>query len=221
MNDRLVEIFRSAPKMLVGVTRVAEEVPLPVVDLRWALSLVMPLSHAIIDTIDDKPTKLYKHHYKEVNSLLDQTALRLSLELQERGNKVLPIPASQIIDWTVPRGDVDHRLVAQAAGIGWIGRHGLLVTPEYGARQRLITILCKDNPSIPDEFLTKRELPAEKCGKCRACVGRCPGEAIGEESGDFNVQACHEVCADFSKRLVGVRICGVCIKQCRPKKRKS
>ena len=221
MTRKLCGIFEKAPKMLVGVTYVAEEVPLPVTTLRWAISIAMPLSHAIIETIDTAPTKLYKHHYKEVNSLLDQLSLEISLTLQEEGLSTLPIPASQIIDWSVPRGDVDHRQVARAAGLGWIGRHGLLVTPEYGARQRLTTVLCLEKPDIPPQYLTNRKLPKDDCGNCRACQGKCPGNAIGEEAEQLDVNACHEVCADFSKRLVGVRICGICIKQCRPKKMKS
>ena len=217
MTEKLHSILAAAPKVLLGITHVTEDISLPLAKLRWAISIVMPLSHAIIETIDEAPTKLYKHHYRQVNSLLDQLALQLSLALQEDGMQTLPIPASQIIDWSVPRGDIDHRRVAQQAGLGWIGRHGLLVTPEYGARQRLVTVLCDEEPELPQSLLTTRELPEDGCGKCRACVGKCPGKAIGDSPEQLKVKACHEVCADFSKRLVGVRICGICIKQCRPK----
>ena len=221
MNEKLTKIFSAAPKVLLGITHVPENISLPVADLRWAISIAIPLSQTIIETIDKAPSKLYKHHYRQVNSLLDQMALAISLTLQEDGMQTLPIPASQIVDWSVPRGDIDHRRVAMKAGLGWIGRHGLLVTPEYGARQRLITILCHEKPELPPALLTTRELPKDGCGKCRACISKCPGKAISDTPEQLNVKACHEVCADFSKRLVGVRICGICIKQCRPKARPS
>jgi epoxyqueuosine reductase QueG len=105
------------------------------------ISLGVRLLDAVIDEIKDKPTTLYFHHYKQVNFFLDRGALLLAFEIQNRGYKSLPIPASQIIDWEKQQSHVSHKKVGYFAGLGWIGRNNLLVNPTVGSRYRLATLL--------------------------------------------------------------------------------
>ena len=44
-----------------------------------AVSIVVRLSDAIIDEIEDKPTHTYFNHYRSVNSFIDHCLLRLGL----------------------------------------------------------------------------------------------------------------------------------------------
>ena len=67
------------------------------------------------------------------------------------------------------------------AGLGELGRLGLLLTPEFGARQRLCKVLT-DLPLVPDrpiDFGMQRF-----CEMCLACAHVCPAQAIprGERS---------------------------------------
>jgi len=73
------------------------------------------------------------------------------------------------------RGEISHKAVAMAAGLGWMGKSMLLVTREFGPRVSLITLL------------TDMPLPAGKsikngCGSCVKCVGACPIGAISGTS---------------------------------------
>jgi ferredoxin len=68
-------------------------------------------------------------------------------------------------------GEVSHKAAAKTAGIGWIGKSTLLVTPEYGPRVCLATVLT-DMP-LPAATPMKN-----KCGSCRMCVGACPLGAL-------------------------------------------
>jgi epoxyqueuosine reductase QueG len=52
----------------------------------------------------------------------------------------LPIPANQYYDIEKGLGEISHRHVAMAAGIGRLGRGGFLVTPQYGGAVQLITV---------------------------------------------------------------------------------
>jgi len=61
------------------------------------------------------------------------------------------------------------------AGLGELGRNGLLITPQYGPRVRLCKILT-DLPLEPDkpiEFGVK-----EFCKKCKLCAENCEVDAI-------------------------------------------
>lgn len=175
----------------------------------WAISLAKRLLDPVIEDIKDRPTLLYFHHYRQLNIFLDRGAFLLSSHIQDRGFNALPIPASQLIDWEKHRSHVSHKKVGQLAGLGWIGRNDLLVSPELGSRHRLVTILT-DMPLEPDETLERN------CGKCMACLATCPAQAIKRDKDDFDHWACFDKLEEF-RRQGGVRqhICGVCVKACK------
>ncbi len=65
--------------------------------------------------------------------------------------------------------------LAIRAGLGEYGRHGLLITPEYGPRVRLGKIFT-DMPLAHDRPV--RFGVKETCEMCRACTQACPARAI-------------------------------------------
>ncbi len=71
-------------------------------------------------------------------------------------------------------GPVSERFFAAACGLGWIGRHGLLLRPRLGSYCFLASIL------------TTLELPTDtpmpnRCGSCRRCLEACPTQALNGE----------------------------------------
>ena len=167
------------------------------------------LQQAVLEAIDQEPTPLYCHHYRQVNYQLDTLALRVADELQADGWSAVAVPASQIIQREPMQGHVSHKLLAWAAGVGHIGRNNLLVHPAFGAQVRYVSVLtdCPLEPGQPR--------PAD-CGACRACIDRCPAGAIGETAKDFNLDACYGKLGDFTRlSYIGQHICGVCVKACR------
>lgn len=222
--ENLTSLLLSRPGLLAGTTRLPSaddggpELPPEAAGLTNALSMALPLSPAVIEGCVDGPTLLYKHHYAQVNGALDALALRAAALLEADGCPALPLPASQIVAWDPPRGHLDHRQVAALAGLGHLGRHGLLVTRRHGARVRLVTVLCRDLPELPDEV---RPLPVARdgdpCGTCSRCRDACPAGAVGRRRTDFNLTACAELCHRNSREKTGVRICGVCVRACRPR----
>ena len=180
-----------------------------------AISLGKGLNDPVLDDIDDHPTPLYFHHYRQTNAFLDRGALLLADHIQKMGFAALPIAASQIIDWEGQRAHVSHKHVGRAAGLGWFGRNNLLVNPELGSRFRLVTVLT-DVPLEPDTPL------GDGCATCRACISTCPAGAIKERRDDFDHKACFEKLREFQKlRLVSQFICGVCVKACKGPKGKT
>lgn len=76
-------------------------------------------------------------------------------------------------------GPVLYTRLAMKAGLGWGGRHGMLITPEFGPRQRISAIFT----SIADLPMTDRrehEWIREFCSTCGNCVRKCPAGAILE-----------------------------------------
>lgn len=187
-------------------------------DYKVAIAIAVKLPNTVFEQLPNAPTPLYAQVYLNANALLDQIALRLSSHIEELGFNALPIPASQPLDMTEFRSHLSSKAVANAAGLGWQGKSLLIVTPEYGPRVRLVTVLT-DMALTPDKPLKNR------CGACTCCTEACVAQAIRNVSTEFHYASREEAldfnkCADklvneFSKREnIGKPICGICIKVC-------
>lgn len=105
-------------------------------------------------------------------------------------------------------------VVARDAGLGEIGRNGLLITREYGPRVRL-GIVTTDMPLIAD---TRNDFGiVEFCTECGKCARNCPGQAIakgkqislaGEKRWVINTEECYK-----RWRCLGTD-CGICLASC-------
>jgi len=107
---------------------------------------------------------------------LDEMALDLANFLEDLDYVSLPIPANQYYYQEKGVGEISHRHVAMAAGLGRLGRGGFLVTPQYGGAVQLITILTTA-PLLPDPML--EEDPCQGCPQ--PCVSICPVQALRKD----------------------------------------
>ncbi|MEM3389743.1 MAG: 4Fe-4S double cluster binding domain-containing protein [Thermoproteota archaeon] len=156
----------------------------------------------------------YKALYNTVNSKLDQIAFTLAKYIQDKGYLAYPVPASQIIDQNKLIGVISHKLVANLAGLGWIGKNCLLITPKYGPRVRLASILT----NMPLYTGTPVE---NRCGECNMCVQACPAKAFTgvpfrpEEPREkrFNAQLCYKYQREREAKM-GDSLCGMCVYIC-------
>jgi len=117
--------------------------------------------------------------------------------------------ALQVVDWQNQKGHISHRHVGAIAGIGWIGRSNLLVSPVFGAQARYNTVLT-------DMPLTAGKRLEQACRDCTACVALCPAGAINEDATFFDHKGCYEMLGRFRKeRNIGHHICGICVSACK------
>ena len=173
-----------------------------------AICIGARISGEILEEIVDRPTRLYFYHYRMVNMLLDQAALKISRHIENKGFAAVPIPSTQVLDWEKQTAHLSHRRLGYLAGLGWIGRNNLLVNKGLGSQFRLVTVLT-DMPLKVDE-------PSkDSCGSCKVCVVKCPAGAIKEDAAGFDGTKCYEKLREFQKqRQIDQYVCGVCVNVC-------
>ncbi len=162
-----------------------------------------------------------------VDRKLNEDTLHLLVKLQKRavrflkarGHRTLAIPP----DSDRKKGTFistlyslfNHKMAATSAGLGWIGKNGLLISRAHGPRLSLATVLT-DAPLRPDA-------PIEHClcGECVLCIEHCPSRAITGETwsrtSPFVELVRLEECRSHktSKRqTAGKPNCGLCINIC-------
>jgi epoxyqueuosine reductase len=185
-----------------------------------AISVGIGLFHPIVDQLPRRADRAvatsYKHHcYDLINVRLDHITSRLSSVLQSAGHRVFPVPASMPVDDVRICAVFSHKLAAHMAGLGWIGKSCLLVTPEAGPRVRWASVLT-DAPLEP----TGGPMD-EQCGSCRQCVEVCPVHAFTGEAfrpNDprevrFDAQKCDQYFDDMH-RTQSWAVCGMCLYVC-------
>lgn len=183
------------------------------------------------------PTDLIFQEFGVIYDNVIILALEMSLEKinkapsQETINMVfgtydeLGIAANKIAEFLREQGfaaQADHPLgglvlfppLAQKAGIGWVGKHGLLITPEFGPRVRLAAVYTSIQ-NLP--FVEKNDHGwiDEYCKMCGICVKQCPPDAILEEAVTHHTgritNITQQTCFEYFTQFYG---CSVCVKVC-------
>jgi epoxyqueuosine reductase QueG len=182
-------------------------------DLPVAISLLMRVDPLVVRGLRHGPTEDYCDEYARLNGALDDATTTLVDALKVHGH------AAERVAATV-KGAANgarlfpHKTAATSAGLGWIGKTALFVSPRFGPAVRLATVF------------TDLELPAGDaitegaCGACVACVEACPagcGRDVAWRAGMprdelFDATACRHHMEQYDQAKA--QICGICIAAC-------
>jgi epoxyqueuosine reductase QueG len=139
----------------------------------------------ILDELSPERQRLsYKHHmYAHLNTCNTLTGYDLARFLEERGYK------AYIIQPTIPyhahefRSVMSHRHAAVLSGLGIFGKSNLVLTKEFGPRQRFCSVLTEAE-LVPDPCAHHQHWNRadQECKQpCGICIQVCPvgKEAVG------------------------------------------
>ena len=118
-----------------------------------------------------------------MNSHLDFLSYTLGRFLEDRGYRAVPITASNIWRYREYKGltstfapDMSHIYASVAAGLTEMGYSGIAMSPEYGPRNRFVSIIT-DAPLVPDPLLPGNTV----CDRCGMCIKHCVIDAFRQE----------------------------------------
>jgi epoxyqueuosine reductase len=115
-----------------------------------------------------------------------------------------------------------QKTAATLAGLGWVGRNGMLVSPAFGPRLEMATVLAAEGPAPGDPIVQSQ------CGKCALCIEACPSGALkgGMWSPGCGRDALLDAfeCDDWRRSHIAAlgrkHACGMCAVACPVGKRK-
>jgi epoxyqueuosine reductase QueG len=139
----------------------------------YGISIAVELNPEIVKIIGNGPSIEYYDEYRKKNDFLNQLANNCSEFLKTKGFNALAKTQQIVIsDEKTKRTKLPHKTVATKAGLGWIGKCALLITPEYGSAIRITSVLTNANLDVATPVI------GSKCGECVECENICPAGAV-------------------------------------------
>lgn len=219
IKEELVKVARQQGVDLVGVAPVARLAGAPAghrpTDLMPTARSVIVMAKRLLREALTNQSRLtfYLPQIERSFQVLDRAALEVALFLEDQGGRALPVPAdSPYTEWDAERmhgaGELSHKHAAVAAGLGIMGKNTLLVTPQYGNRVHLVSVIT--DLAIEPDPLCEKQLCLEGC---RRCIEACPAKAI-QEDGTVSQKRCREIIGKTLDRGFFVYACRECRRVC-------
>lgn len=126
-----------------------------------------------------------KDEFLRKESLADRLADHIESYLRQKGYSAYSqsednVSLTGFYDEKAKNTPLPHKTIALLAGLGWIGKNNLLISPEFGSAFCICTVLT-DAP-----LKTILHNPAKpRCGSCSICKNACSAKAIKENLWDI------------------------------------
>jgi len=194
----------------------------PTLYLKDALSIISigyKLNYSSIQNMP-KTRSAYMLEHDFANRHLDQVSHKITGYLEERGFKAIGFDAGAGFYHQAGKtpdkfaGDFSHKHAAAACGLGKFGLNNLILTPNWGCRFRLTSIIT--SASLEDRCLPEKNLCL--AGECEKCVEICPVHALDGWKGQYDPEKGWVMdkkrCYEYIFTMLKGQRCGLCIKAC-------
>lgn len=218
LQKSLTEALMKAGALKVGFGDLTSLPETPGSAMPRGISIAVPLDLKAVNRLSTGMTYAYFAEYNRANTLLDFLASLAADLLQAHGYDAIPMTVKSVKQSFQGHSTVlPHKTVATRAGMGWIGRSGLLVTKERGSAVRITSVLTNAL------FSCAEPVNESSCGTCGMCVRNCPGQAplgpawsVNSSREDFiDILACRKTCVERSWPVApGMSMCSLCVLVC-------
>ena len=209
MAGRIKELATQKGAGIVGIAAMGEDVLYADSVLygdpgkyKYAICIGRPMRRAeMLDVPGDRSQTEVQRSYRQVS----RVAIEVAVAIRAMGWPARAFGDSKITD-------ILHHPLAIRAGLGQLGKHGSLISREFGSNFRLSTVLT-DLPLAIDQAV---DIAVDDlCFSCRRCTIDCPPDAISDAK--QRVRGVDKWYVDFDKCIpyfAMTRGCGICIEVC-------
>ena len=188
LYNTILGIFKKNPDVLYGISNI----DFSEYKRNYKCALVFAVPHTKLLNLNNYKEEKFQNLICEAQDTINLLLEEITAVLK-RQKIPYYIPPTQQSDETTLLAPFSFKFAGVNAGLGWIGKNGVLITERYGPRVRLSAILINyDLPiGIP---IKKSKCPAE----CNICVNTCPHNAL--TGCEWNIYTKHE-------NLINYRLC--------------
>ncbi|MGF6886203.1 ferredoxin [Nocardia sp. GAS34] len=140
------------------------------------------------DNLRSPARSLANAEFNHADDDTNEVSRRITRALQDAGHRaVYPVPGypMEVDRFPARIWVIQHKTIAEAAGLGVMGIHRNVIHPKFGNFILLGTVVTDaliDEPSTALDY--------SPCLECKLCVSACPVGAITKDGG-FDFQACY------------------------------
>lgn len=127
-------------------------------------------------TVETTPSRMFDTMNATTNHFLDLLILKIANALIQHGYKAIAI-GPHSLDGKHFKGEISQKHAAVAAGLGRFGLQSLVLTPQFGPRQRWGVVIT-NAPMKPGMPLKEVLCNPKKCDY--ACIKICPAKVFSE-----------------------------------------
>ena len=154
--------------------------------LPGAKSVIVMAGRMLESTFLSPNPRVYVLRYSQLRLHYQNVGYEMCRFLEDLGHWSINFPSTAPQD-SGPKGrlvfaDFSHRHAGELAGLGQIGLNRLFVTPQFGPRVWLMSVITTAVLAA-DPMLTDTVCPGESCN---ICVEKCPQHALSPEGLDVN-----------------------------------
>lgn len=187
-------------------------------NFKTGISVAVSLPKNVIIDLQEAPTKEYYNLYHSLNKKLNEIIMVGEEFLRNKGYEAYAQTTTRVKVNQNNISELPHKTVATRAGLGWIGKNCLLVTPQYGSAIRISSLLT-NAPLKCNEPINQ-----SLCGKCNLCIKHCPAQALKGILWEVGIprekivdtEKCHKKQREIMIQKTGIEtgLCGKCFAVC-------
>ena len=160
------------------------------------------------DSVDYNLWNVYSRAYDTLNILLNELTVKVASEINGVSIPATTDTPTDSVDHVTDyfSNTISHRLIAELSGLGWRGKNGLIIHPEYSCAIRFSSV-------IADLPLEHGHSMNSLCGDCIACEEVCSFIRYRDQLPDYR-ENCRRYLTYLGQMGITAAVCGKCIKAC-------
>lgn len=210
--DRITNIIQDYSNVIYGIADISNSS----YSDQYKCAIILAVAHKDIISLENYSEESFEEVICRARKQVDNIVQDLSNFLDSYNIEYDVPPVAQSSEETLV-APFSFKYAAVKAGLGWIGKNGVLITKEFGPRVRLSAILV--NYDLPVGTPMFKSLCAEDCF---LCVNACPHKAL--RGAQWNINTLRNELIDYrlcnNKRSLYIKnhgrkhACGYCLVVC-------